>query len=273
MGLQTSICYHRAMSGPAGKLPPPKIVLAIFLAVALLQIPAEIIVGSYSTAWGILVNETLFILGAPLLILWLTGYPLLLPAKLTAIGRRRLVVAVCLTLGSAVLLSYAQSFSSDLVRIPASLVNQQSRPMEIHSWDDFYLKLLMLGLLAPVCEETLFRGIIQTSLASRWGDLRAILLTAVFFALVHSATFQPHLYLVLGLLLSWIYAATGSLRIAIICHAINNTWVLANRIQGVSFPIDERFGFIDAALVASSAFIVAGSVVWMNRMRKRRALA
>ncbi|HPQ80609.1 MAG TPA: CPBP family intramembrane metalloprotease [bacterium] len=254
------------MISPSKGHPPPKIVLSIFLAVAMLQIPAELIVGGYSAAWGILINEILFILLVPVLILLLCGYNPLPPMRMGRIGKRRMVVAVCMTLGGAVLISYAQSASLELVRIPAYLSEGASRPMEIYSWKDFYLKLLLLGLLAPVCEETLFRGIIQTSLARSWGDGRAILVTAVFFTLIHSATFQPHLYLMLGLLLSWIYAKTRSLRTVILCHAINNSWVLANRTHGFSLPIDPGFGATDLALISSGAFIVAAGAFWMHRM-------
>ena len=272
MQWRRALCYLHAMVFDLKRIAPPRVVLGIFAAVAALQVPADLIIGRLSTAWGILINESLFILATPLAILRLSGFspPSFLPLK--KLGVRRLIVAVCFTIGGAILLSYAQSLSSEIIRIPDFLIERQSHPMGVTSWEDFYLKLLLLCLVAPFCEEVLFRGIIQESLTRSMGDLRAVALTSIFFALIHSATFQPHLYLTLGIVLSFIYAATRSLRTAIICHSINNTLVLLNQINRISFPMEVPPGAADAALIAlCTAMVAAGAFALRRMMSKRRA--
>ncbi len=49
-------------------------------------------------------------------------------------------------------------------------------------------ELLYLGLLAGFTEETLFRGLLQPLLESRWGWSAGIILSNVLFALAHSIT-------------------------------------------------------------------------------------
>lgn len=86
-------------------------------------------------------------------------------------------------------------------------------------------------LLAPIGEEVLFRGILQTgvqklvpgrsdSLRHRWA---AILAIGALFGAVHSSTPQhiPSL-IALGVLLGFLYERTGSLRAPILVHMLFN---------------------------------------------------
>lgn len=87
------------------------------------------------------------------------------------------------------------------------------------------------AVLAPLAEETLFRGILQTGVASLigWGKpssrarCGAIVVTAALFGMMHSGTphFVPALVL-LGVLLGYVYERTGSLWAPIGLHMLFN---------------------------------------------------
>ncbi|MBP7937667.1 MAG: CPBP family intramembrane metalloprotease [Phycisphaerae bacterium] len=94
-----------------------------------------------------------------------------------------------------------------------------------------FLAFFGAATLAPIGEEVLFRGILQTGLAAligwgrpssraRWG---AILVTAVLFGMMHTGTphFVPALML-LGVLLGYTYERTGSLWVPIGLHMLFN---------------------------------------------------
>ena len=247
--------------------PPAKIALAIFLAVAALQIPADLAIGEISAAWGVLIDEALFIFATPALILALCGYSPLAALESSHPGARKLIASISFMIGAAVIIGYAGAATNSWTMISRDAIDRAATPMIAHSWDDFYLKLLLLCAVAPACEEMLFRGIIQRSLARRFGGTRAMLLTAIFFACIHATSFEPHLYLLLGLSLSWIYMETGSLRIAIACHAINNAWAMMNNMHGFGFPLSRVWGPLDAAFIACAVAIAIASVVWMRMMR------
>jgi membrane protease YdiL (CAAX protease family) len=91
------------------------------------------------------------------------------------------------------------------------------------------LLLLSAGLtcvVAPVCEELLFRGFIFTALRNWRGTLPAALITAVLFGGVHAGS-APALDLVplagLGFGLCLLYRWTGSLYPSIAAHSLNNS--------------------------------------------------
>ena len=84
---------------------------------------------------------------------------------------------------------------------------------------------IVVCLLAPVVEELVFRGAILRALLQwkpemQWG---MIVLSALFFAVVHLNPDQmPHAFLA-GLLLGWMYARTGSVVPGVAFHWANNT--------------------------------------------------
>ena len=88
--------------------------------------------------------------------------------------------------------------------------------------------MFFFGMLAaPVVEELLFRGFLQSAVKTTFGKLKAILISGFLFALVH---LNAHVFLqifILGLLLAYIFEKTGSLIAPITVHICHNTATLA----------------------------------------------
>lgn len=81
-----------------------------------------------------------------------------------------------------------------------------------------------VGLLAPVCEELVFRGaVLRALLRSISQHWVAITVSALFFALIHANPAQmPHAFII-GLLLGWLYYRTDSVVPGIVYHWVNNS--------------------------------------------------
>ncbi|MDF1565067.1 MAG: CPBP family intramembrane metalloprotease [Deltaproteobacteria bacterium] len=82
--------------------------------------------------------------------------------------------------------------------------------------------VIAVVVLAPFCEEALFRGALQRGFTARLGPRRAILLTALAFSALHADPigFLPRVEL--GLLFGWLAWRTRSLAAPILAHAVNN---------------------------------------------------
>jgi|GEM_PF-835469 len=109
--------------------------------------------------------------------------------------------------------------------------------------------LFMIGaaVLAPIGEETLFRGYVfnairQTFQTQRWGVALAYLLSAFGFMIAHSLSATQGLIglliptFLMGLVLAWAIHRTGSLLPGIIAHALNNSIALALLLVCVNNP-------------------------------------
>ena len=83
-----------------------------------------------------------------------------------------------------------------------------------------------VALLAPIIEETLFRGIIMHGLMRNYKSWYAIFLSGVMFSLFHLNPWQMSYTFFLGIFLGWIMVRTRSLPLCILVHSLNNLIVL-----------------------------------------------
>ena len=73
-------------------------------------------------------------------------------------------------------------------------------------------------LAAPIAEETFFRGFLFAGLRVRWGTFWAALASGLLFAALHFSLGSIVPFTVIGMLLAWAYAFSGSLWTAIGAH-------------------------------------------------------
>ena len=83
--------------------------------------------------------------------------------------------------------------------------------------------VLVVGIAIPFYEEVFFRGFLFASLDRRWGGKTALVVSSVFFAIVHGLTFFVPL-LILSFLIGWLRLKTGNLRMSFYLHASNNSF-------------------------------------------------
>jgi uncharacterized protein len=120
------------------------------------------------------------------------------------------------------------------------------------------LLVLSAGLtcvVAPICEEFLFRGYIFTALRNWHGTLPAALLTGIVFGGVHAGS-APALDLVplagLGFGLCLLYRYTGSLYTSIAAHSLNNS---------LAFSSLEDWGWQIPVLIVGALLAIA-ALAW-----------
>ena len=90
----------------------------------------------------------------------------------------------------------------------------------------FLMSLLVMGLLAPVVEELMFRGMLFGWLAGRWGGAVAAGVSSLVFAAAHLEPAHIVLVLPLGLLFGWLRWRTGSLLPSMVSHIVNNSFAV-----------------------------------------------
>ena len=111
----------------------------------------------------------------------------------------------------------------------------------------------VVGLLAPLTEEMVFRGAVLKSLLQwKQNPWVGIVISAILFALIHMNPVQmPHAFLV-GLLLGWMYYRTDSIIPGVVYHWVNNTvaYVMYNLYPDPDMTLLDLFGSQRAILMA-----------------------
>lgn len=123
------------------------------------------------------------------------------------------------------------------------------------------LSAALTCVIAPICEEVLFRGYMFTALRNWHGTWPAAVITGLVFGAVHAAS-APALDLVplatLGFGLCVLYRYSGSLYPGIVTHSLNNSLAFA-ALEGWS--IGQGLLLLVAALAGIGALVLAAKRV------------
>jgi uncharacterized protein len=104
---------------------------------------------------------------------------------------------------------------------------------------DWLVTAAVVGIGAPLSEELLFRGFLLAALArTRLGFWGAAVLSTLPWAALHAGYSAVGLaeVFIIGLFLSWLLWRTGSLSVAIFCHAAYNSLTLL-ALRFVDLPV------------------------------------
>ena len=82
-------------------------------------------------------------------------------------------------------------------------------------------KLVSVILIAPICEELLFRAVVMHAL-EKYSLRFSVAVSGVLFALIHFSFYQLPYALCAGLLLAYFYRKSGSFLYVVALHLINN---------------------------------------------------
>jgi uncharacterized protein len=109
---------------------------------------------------------------------------------------------------------------------------------------EFLMGLLVIGILAGIGEEVLFRGVLQPKLQFYTGNPHVgIWLAAFIFSAIHLQFygFLPRMFL--GAVFGYLYHYSGSLTYPIVAHILNNSFTVVmiylNSLGKVEFNIEE----------------------------------
>jgi membrane protease YdiL (CAAX protease family) len=111
--------------------------------------------------------------------------------------------------------------------------------MNVDGITGLVINLFIIGLLAAVGEELLFRGVLQRILKEWMKNTHAaVWLTAIIFSAIHMQFFGFLPRMVIGAMLGYLYEWSGSLFIPMVAHFTNNAFsvVVTYLIQHKSLP-------------------------------------
>ena len=131
----------------------------------------------------------------------------------------------------------------------------------------FLLTLISVGIVGPVFEEILFRGLIFGELRKITKVKAALFIQAVLFGLYHMNIVQGIYATLLGLLIGFVYYRSNSIIAPVIIHVtINSLSVIINEFVGTEQL--EQWGFV-IMIACVGLFFLSGAFILTSKSFKR----
>lgn len=87
---------------------------------------------------------------------------------------------------------------------------------------NFIVQLIVIGFIAPISEELIFRGLIYNRAKAYFGTIYAVIVSSLIFAFYHGNAIQFIYALIIGLMMAYIYEKFGTLMAPVIFHICCN---------------------------------------------------
>ena len=124
---------------------------------------------------------------------------------------------------AAIVMSIATAFviepaSMLLPEMPEEMVKMMENMLNGPTW----VTIISVCIFAPFFEEWLCRGIVLRGMLKHVKPVWAIIISALFFALIHMNFWQAVPAFMMGLVFGYVYYKTGSLKLTMLMHLANN---------------------------------------------------
>jgi membrane protease YdiL (CAAX protease family) len=144
---------------------------------------------------------------------------------------------------------------------------------DFESVEEFLMGILVIGVLAGIGEEFLFRGVLQPKLQLFTGNAHvAIWLSAFIFSAIHFQFYGFFPRMVLGAVFGYLYWYSGSLIYPVIGHILNNTFtvvlVYLNKLGQIDFNIEETDQVSLPLAIVGLIILVIGLRVFKQQSQK-----
>jgi len=133
---------------------------------------------------------------------------------------------------------------------------------------DIALAALAVILVAPLVEEIIFRALFQRLVARAWGPLPALVIAALVFGLAHLEPWYVLGLVGVGMMLGWVWLATGSLTACWLAHGVHNAVSLvillaSDGITTETAPVTATDWGV--AAVSLAVLVTAAGALWTGR--------
>jgi len=125
------------------------------------------------------------------------------------------------------------------------------------------LVILIMGIIAPIAEEIVFRGLMMTRLQARVAPWLAVTLTTLVFAVLHMGASVGHALTVLPFALSvcLVFLWTKSIRVTMFIHALYNTILVLVSVLATNLPDSSTTSNASNANLAPAIMGLIGLVI------------
>ncbi len=154
-------------------------------------------------------------------------------------------------------------FTQYALHIPPSVGN-----IKLDTGSSVVMIVIASVFLAPVCEESIYRGVLFNGLKQKQSAVKAVLLCALAFMLMHMSPIQVVFQFALGLLSALIMYKTGRLLPCVLLHAVANSIALAIQFDPLLSVMNGCIAWlaanpVAAAFITLALLVAAGGILFV----------
>ncbi len=191
------------------------------------HISAELITGSQVFLWILIISNQIVFISVTIIYSRMNGVKLRTSLRIHYnMSYLKLLFLIIITFVCIYCLGTVNYAFEKLVSSFVSSVTLAVNTPLINTPTRIVTAFIVMGLLAPICEEFLFRGALLSGLSGR-GKLFGVLFSSLMFAVMHGNIYQLFYQFLLGIVLALVTLSSNTIIAPIIIHSLNNILALS----------------------------------------------
>ena len=180
------------------------------------------------------------------------------------------MILICLLISVVCLFMMGGVFNCfDYLFYKSGYVVSGELAFEINNIWKLLLSILTMAILPAIFEELVYRGIILKGMLSKFKPWVAIIISALFFTLMHGSLDQTLFQFMLGVILCFVFYKTQNIIYPILIHFFNNTLVLVlnylNSTILIGNPENTTYVIVSILLFIGGLGLILGAGYLINR--------
>jgi hypothetical protein len=238
--------------------PPNEAFLVLVVALASAMITGTLLMKTGNSA-AVLI-EVLFII-PPVIYLKIRGYDLRRCLRLHPVPWMQVLWVMMIALALVILLDEADRLINLIFPMPQEVREALQDLFTVKSTSELILVWIGTVFTAAIAEEALFRGFMQVSMEAYRGVTKAVLFSALLFALAHFNPWWMIQILILGVFLGFISWRADSVIPCMVVHGFQNALAL---LTGGAIEEEKWAWFSSGNHVSPSVLIAAGALLFIG---------
>ncbi len=120
----------------------------------------------------------------------------------------------------------------------------------------FIIGLILYGVISPLAEETVFRGLLYNRMKRCFHFVIALIVSSLLFGIYHGNLVQAAYGTILGLLIAYTYEIYGSFAAPVLFHAVANISVYAMTYSSNRALMDRKIARLTGAITFAAAVLI-----------------
>lgn len=117
----------------------------------------------------------------------------------------------------------------------------------------FAVGLVLYGIISPLAEEAVFRGLLYNRMKRCFGYKTALVVSSILFGIYHGNIVQAVYGSILGLLIAYFYEQYGSFAAPVLFHGVANVGIYAMTYQNKLTDMDTKTALLVGAVFFTGA--------------------
>ncbi|MGQ9629597.1 MAG: CPBP family glutamic-type intramembrane protease [bacterium] len=247
-------------------VPLRQVIALLYVCLLLTMVVGSIIQFFWNLGYGLMISEVGFVLLPTLLLVYMGRFDARGVLRIKGVGIIEVLLGVAIIVFLQPLVLGLQALIQFLFPLPDYVARAMRSVTQFSTVGEAVKVVVAVSILPGICEEALFRGVVQRTFEGKWGMWRGLIITSMIFGAFHLDPWRLLPLMIIAVFIGYAVMLTDSIFVGIAMHATNNLLAIIFSHLLSAGSMEEKIGALarvmSIAAASISPFVLIFGIRW-----------